>query len=481
MPHAHIAFDNRSERLLYSLPVRARGRVAPGDRRAHMFDSLSGKLQGILRGLRGRGRLSEEDVAAACREIRLALLEADVNFRVVRDFVARVQEQAVGEDVIASLTPGQQVVKIVHEELTRLLGAEASDLELSAQPSVVLMVGLQGGGKTTTAGKLARRLAAEGEHPLLAATDLRRPAAVEQLRVVGEQVNVPVFRGDGKDAVGVARAAVERAKNEGLGPVIIDTAGRTHIDEELMAELSGMKDKVRPQEVLLVLDAMTGQDAVNVASEFDEAIGITGVVLTKLDGDARGGAALSVREVTGKPIKLAGVGEKLDALEVFHPDRMASRILGMGDVQTLIEQAESAFDEKEAADLERRLRERRFDLNDFMREMERLGKMGSLDHLLAMIPGVQALRQQIPMEIDPKRLRHMTAIMQSMSPDERANPDMIDGSRRRRIARGSGRTRQEVNFLLKQFKQMRSMLGQFADAEAKGRLPRQAGIPGFRT
>jgi len=420
-------------------------------------------------------------VAAACREIRLALLEADVNFRVVRSFVSRVQEQAVGEDVIASLTPGQQVVKIVHEELTRLLGAEASDLELSARPSVVLMVGLQGGGKTTTAGKLARRLAAEGEHPLLAATDLRRPAAVEQLRLVGEQVNVPVFRGDGKDAVGVARAAVERAKSEGLGPVIIDTAGRTHIDEELMAELSSMKDKVRPQEVLLVLDAMTGQDAVNVASEFDEAIGITGVVLTKLDGDARGGAALSVREVTGKPIKLAGVGEKLDALEVFHPDRMASRILGMGDVQTLIEQAESAFDEKEAADLERRLRERRFDLNDFMREMERLGKMGSLDHLLAMIPGVQALRQQIPMEIDPKRLRHMMAIMQSMSPDERANPDMIDGSRRRRIARGSGRTRQEVNFLLKQFKQMRGMLGQFADAEAKGRLPRQAGIPGFRT
>ncbi|MDH4179151.1 MAG: signal recognition particle protein [Armatimonadota bacterium] len=446
-----------------------------------MFDSLSGKLQGILRGLRGRGRLSEEDVAAACREIRLALLEADVNFRVVRDFVARVQEQAVGEDVIASLTPGQQVVKIVHEELTRLLGAEASDLELSARPSVVLMVGLQGGGKTTTAGKLARRLAAQGEHPLLAATDLRRPAAVEQLRVVGEQVDVPVFRGDGKDAVGVARAAVERAKSEGLGPVIIDTAGRTHIDEELMAELSSMKDKVRPQEVLLVLDAMTGQDAVNVAAEFDEAIGITGVVLTKLDGDARGGAALSVREVTGKPIKLAGIGEKLDALEVFHPDRMASRILGMGDVQTLVEHAESAFDEKEAADLERRLRERRFDLNDFMREMERLGKMGSLDHLLAMIPGVQALRQQIPMEVDPKRLRHMTAIMQSMSPGERANPDMIDGSRRRRIARGSGRTRQEVNFLLKQFKQMRSMLGQFADAEAKGRLPRQAGIPGFRT
>ncbi len=445
-----------------------------------MFDSLSGKLQEILRGLRGRGRLSEEDVAAACREIRLALLEADVNFRVVREFVTRIREKAVGEDVSASLTPGQQVVKIVHEELTRLLGAEAVEIDLSGQPSVILMVGLQGGGKTTTAGKLARRLSGRGERPLLAATDLQRPAAVEQLRIVGEQVKVPVFRGDGEDAVGVARAAVKKAKSEKLGPVIIDTAGRSHVDAELMAELVAMKKEVRPQEVLLVLDAMTGQDAVNVAAEFDKAIGITGVVLTKLDGDARGGAALSVREVIGKPIKLAGIGEKLDALEVFHPDRMASRILGMGDVQTLVEQAESAFDEKEAADLERRLRERRFDLNDFMREMERLGKMGSLDHLLAMIPGVQALRQQAPMEVDPKRLRHMTAIMQSMSVDERGNPDMIDGSRRRRIARGSGRTRQEVNFLLKQFKQMRSMLGQFADAEAKGRLPRQAGIPGLR-
>ncbi|HUU54098.1 MAG TPA: signal recognition particle protein [Armatimonadota bacterium] len=445
-----------------------------------MFDSLSGKLQGILRGLRGKGRLSEEEVAAACREIRLALLEADVSFRVVRDFVARIQEQAVGEDVIASLTPGQQVVKIVHQELARLLGAEASDLDLSGQPSVILMVGLQGGGKTTTAGKLARQLSARGERPLLAATDLRRPAAVEQLRVVGEQVDVPVFQGQGKDAVAVARAAVQRARDEGLGAVIIDTAGRTHIDGELMAELSAMKEEVRPHEVLLVLDAMTGQDAVNLAAEFDKAVGITGVILTKLDGDARGGAALSVREVTGKPIKFAGVGEKLDALEVFHPDRMASRILGMGDVQTFIEQAESAFDEREAVELERRLRQRRFDLNDFMREMERLGKMGSLDRLVEMIPGVQALRQQIPTEIDPKRLRHMTAIMQSMTPAERAKPDSIDGSRRRRIARGSGSTRQEVNFLLKQFKQMRSMLGHFAEAEAKGRLPRQTGIPGFR-
>ncbi len=445
-----------------------------------MFDRLSGKLQTILRGLRAKGRLSEDEVAAACREIRLALLEADVSFRVVREFVARVREQAVGEEVIASLTPGQQVVKIVHEELTRLLGAEASGLDLSGRPSVVLMVGLQGGGKTTTAAKLARRLREAGERPLLAATDLRRAAAVEQLRVVGEQVGVPVYEGEGTEAVGVARAAVEKARSERLGPVIIDTAGRTHIDRELMAELSAMKEQVGPQEVLLVPDAMTGQDAVNVAAEFDTAVGMTGVILTKLDGDARGGAALSVREVTGKPIKFAGVGEKLDALEAFHPDRMASRILGMGDVQTLVEQAESVFDEREAADLERRLRERRFDLNDFMRELERLGRMGSLDHLLGMIPGIEALRRQVPVEVDPKRLRRMTAIMQSMTPGERANPDIIDGSRRRRIARGSGSTRQEVNFLLKQFKQMRAMLGHFAEEGGKGRRPGQVRIPGFR-
>ena len=446
-----------------------------------MFDSLSGKLQSILRGLRGKGRLSEKEVAAACREIRLALLEADVNFRVVREFVGRVQEKAVGQEVSRSLTPGQHVVKIVHDELTRLLGSEASDLDVSGEPTVILVVGLQGGGKTTTAGKLARRLKAQGQAPLLAATDLRRPAAVEQLRVVGGQVGVEVFEGPQKEAIGVATGAIEEAKDKHLGPVIIDTAGRTHVDKELMAELTAMKEAVCPQEVLLVLDAMTGQDAVNLAAEFDRAVGITGVVLTKLDGDARGGAALSVREVTGQPIKLAGVGEKLDALEVFHPDRMASRILGMGDVQTLVEQAESALDEEEAAELERRIRERRFDLNDFMRELQRLGKMGSLDQLLAMIPGFQALRQQMPMQVDPRRLRHMTAIVQSMTIEERRNPDMIDGSRRKRIARGSGRTRQEVNLLLKQFRQMSSVLGQFAEMEQKGRLSKRVGIPGFRT
>jgi signal recognition particle subunit SRP54 len=445
-----------------------------------MFESLSGKLQEILRGLRGKGRLSEQEVAAACREIRLALLEADVNFRVVREFVARVQEKAVGQEVIASLTPGQQVAKIVHEELTALLGGVASDLRLDGEPAVCLMVGLQGGGKTTTAGKLARWLKEQGRRPLLAATDLRRPAAVEQLRVVGEQVGVPVFTGEGTNAVEVARAAVAKAKKDGLSPVIIDSAGRTHIAQELMAELTEMKRAIAASEVLLVLDAMTGQDAVNVAAEFDKAVGITGVVLTKLDGDARGGAALSVRQVTGQPIKLAGVGEKLDALEVFHPERMASRILGMGDVQTLIEQAEAALDEREAAELERKLRERRFDLNDFLRELQRLGRMGSLDHLLAMIPGVQALRQQMPLEVDPKRLHRMTAMVQSMTADERANPDIIDGSRRRRIAAGSGTSRQEVNLLLKQFRQMSSMLGQFADMGRKGRLPKGIGDFGFR-
>jgi signal recognition particle subunit SRP54 len=440
-----------------------------------MFESLSGKLQGILRALRGKGRLSEQEVAAACREIRLALLEADVNFRVVREFVGRVQEKALGQQVSASLTPGQQVTKIVHEELAALLGGAASELQTEGHPAVLLMVGLQGGGKTTTAGKLALRLKQQGKRPLLAATDLRRPAAVEQLRVVGEQVGVPVFAGQGASAIEVARAAVASAKNDGLSPVIMDSAGRTHIAQELMAELTEMKRAIAPSEVLLVLDAMTGQDAVNVAAEFDKAVGITGVVLTKLDGDARGGAALSVRQVTGRPIKLAGVGEKLEALEVFHPDRMASRILGLGDVQTLVEQAQAALDEREAAELERKLRERRFDLNDFLRELQRLGRMGSLDHLLAMIPGLPALRRQMPIEVDPNRLRRMTAVVQSMTAGERANPDLIDGSRRRRIAAGSGATRQEVNLLLKQFRQMSDLLGQFAELGGKGRRPKGTG------
>jgi signal recognition particle subunit SRP54 len=379
-----------------------------------------------------------------------------------------------------SLTPGQQVVKIVYDELASLLGSTASELDLSGEMPVALMVGLQGGGKTTTAAKLALHLKRAGKRPLLVATDLRRAAAVEQLRVVGEQVGVPVFEGNEREVLGIARAAMEHARRSGLSPVIVDTAGRTHVDQELMGELAALKRAVAPREVLLVLDAMTGQDAVNVAGEFDRAVGITGVVLTKLDGDTRGGAALSVRAVTGRPIKLAGVGEKPEALEVFHPERMASRILGMGDVLTLVEQAEAALEDREAEELERRLREKRFDLNDFMRELQRLSKMGPLENLLGMIPGFQALRQRGPIEVDSKRLRQMTAIMQSMTPQERETPDVIDGSRRRRIAQGSGTTRQDVNMLLKQFRQMRSMLAQFAEMEQTGRRPKGLGLPRFR-
>lgn len=445
-----------------------------------MFDALTAKLQIVLRNLRGKGRLSEQEVAAACREIRLALLEADVNFRVVKDLVNHISEKAVGREVMESLTPGQQVVKIVYDELASLLGSTASELDLSGEMPVALMVGLQGGGKTTTAAKLALHLKRAGKRPLLVATDLRRAAAVEQLRVVGEQVGVPVFEGNEREVLGIARAAMEHARRSGLSPVIVDTAGRTHVDQELMGELAALKRAVAPREVLLVLDAMTGQDAVNVAGEFDRAVGITGVVLTKLDGDTRGGAALSVRAVTGRPIKLAGVGEKPEALEVFHPERMASRILGMGDVLTLVEQAEAALEDREAEELERRLREKRFDLNDFMRELQRLSKMGPLENLLGMIPGFQALRQRGPIEVDSKRLRQMTAIMQSMTPQERETPDVIDGSRRRRIAQGSGTTRQDVNMLLKQFRQMRSMLAQFAEMEQTGRRPKGLGLPRFR-
>ena len=445
-----------------------------------MFDVLTGKLQHILRGLRGKGRLSEQDVTAACREIRLALLEADVNFRVVKEFVAHIQAKAVGREVMESLTPGQQVVKVVHDELVELLGHTACELDVSGETPVMMLVGLQGGGKTTTAGKLALRLKKSGKRPLLVPTDLRRAAAVEQLRVVAGQVEVPMFAPQGTEALAIAKAAVEHARRERLSPVIIDTAGRTHVDAELMAELAAMKQALSPREVLLILDAMTGQDAVNVATEFNAAVGLTGVVLTKLDGDARGGAALSVRAVTGQPIKLAGVGEKLEALEVFHPDRMASRLLGMGDVLTLIEQAESAMEEKEAAELEQRLRAHQFDLNDFMREAQRLTRMGPLENLLGMIPGLQALRQGAPLEVDSRQMGRMMAVIQSMTPEEREQPDIIDGSRRRRIARGSGTVPQDVNMLLKQFRQMRSMLMQFADAGKPGRLPKGFGIPGLK-
>jgi len=436
-----------------------------------MFEGLTARLNDVFKRLTGKGRLSEQDVAQACREIRLVLLEADVNFKVVKDFVGRVRERAVGQDVLQSLTPGQQVVKIVHEELIHLLGAGEADLTFAPEgPSVFMLVGLQGGGKTTTTAKLAGHLKAKGRRPLLAATDVYRPAAVEQLKVVGGQVEVPVFDlGTEQNPVDVARGAVARAQQEGCDLVLLDTAGRLHVDEDLMEELRRMKAALQPTEILLVVDAMTGQDAVNAASQFDEALELTGFILTKLDGDARGGAALSIRAVTGKAIKFAGVGERLEAIEPFHPERMASRILGMGDVLTLIEKAESAFTEEQAAEMERRLRRAEFDLNDFMAQLEHLKKMGPLDQVLDMIPGMSRLRGRMPTEVDPAALSKTQAIIQSMTPQERSDPGIIDGSRRRRIARGSGTSRQEVNQLLAQFKQMKQMFRRATEMEKAGK------------
>lgn len=439
-----------------------------------MFESLTDKLQKVFDRLTRKGRLSEQDVTEACREIRLALLEADVNFKVVKEFVERVRQRGVGQEVLQSLTPGQQVIKIVKEELTELLGGGEAGLARSPDPpTAYMLVGLQGGGKTTTSAKLARLEKKAGRKPLLVATDVRRPAAIEQLRIVGQQVGVPVFDLGAREApVNIAAAAVEQARRQGLDPVILDTQGRLHIDEELMAELRRMQQQIAPTEVLLVLDAMTGQDAVRVAQEFDAALALTGFILTKLDGDARGGAAVSIRAVTGKPIKLVGVGEKLDALEPFHPDRMVSRILGMGDVLTLIERAEEAFDERQAAALERKLRTRTFDLNDFMEQLGQISKMGPLEQLLDLIPGMRQMRLPGGLEVDPARLKQLKAIMQSMTPEERARPEIIKGSRRRRIALGSGTSPQAVNQLLNQFRQLEETYHRFAEMESRGRMPK---------
>jgi signal recognition particle subunit SRP54 len=439
-----------------------------------VFESLTDKLQKVFDRLTRKGRLSEQDVTEACREIRLALLEADVNFKVVKEFVERVRQRGVGQEVLQSLTPGQQVIKIVKEELTELLGGGEAGLARSPDPpTAYMLVGLQGGGKTTTSAKLARLEKKAGRKPLLVATDVRRPAAIEQLRIVGQQVGVPVFDLGAREApVNIAAAAVEQARRQGLDPVILDTQGRLHIDEELMAELRRMQQQIAPTEVLLVLDAMTGQDAVRVAQEFDAALALTGFILTKLDGDARGGAAVSIRAVTGKPIKLVGVGEKLDALEPFHPDRMVSRILGMGDVLTLIERAEEAFDERQAAALERKLRTRTFDLNDFMEQLGQISKMGPLEQLLDLIPGMRQMRLPGGLEVDPARLKQLKAIMQSMTPEERARPEIIKGSRRRRIALGSGTSPQAVNQLLNQFRQLEETYHRFAEMESRGRMPK---------
>ncbi len=435
-----------------------------------MLGTLSEKLNAAFKKFRNKGKLTESDVKEGMREIKLALLEADVNFKVVKAFVNKVSERAVGAEVMESLLPAQQIVKIVNEELVAIMGGANSKLTLAPHPpTVVLMCGLQGAGKTTHAAKLARMYKKQGKSPLLVACDIYRPAAIKQLQVVGEQVGVPVFERGTADPVETASLALTYAGKYDHDLVIIDTAGRLHIDEELMNELIAVRDVTKPQEILLVVDSMTGQDAVNVAAAFNNALDITGVILTKMDGDTRGGAALSIRYVTGKPIKFIGVGEKLDALEPFYPDRIAGRILGMGDVLTLIEKAEQAIDEKQAAEMEKKLREQTFTLDDFLSQMNQIKSMGSMESLLGMMPGVKpgALKD---VQIDEKAMAHIEAIILSMTPKERAKPDIINSSRKRRIAAGSGRTVEEVNRLLKQYDQTKQLMKQMMRPGKKGKF-----------
>jgi signal recognition particle subunit SRP54 len=439
-----------------------------------MFDSLSDRFEGIFKRLRGRGKLTEKDIDDVAREIRLALLEADVNVRVVKSFIARVKDRANGAEVAKSLSPAQQVIKIVHEELVTTLGGDAAKLTMSSRPpTVILLAGLQGSGKTTAAAKLARYLERDGKRVLLVGADLQRPAAVEQLKVLGERVGVPVAS-IGTDPVAVAKAGIDEANRLGRNVVIVDTAGRLQIDADLMDELERVRDAVQPDDSLLVVDAMTGQEAVNVAETFADTIDLTGVVLTKLDGDARGGAALSVKEVTGRPILFVGVGEKLEDFEPFYPDRMASRILGMGDVLSLIEKAEEAFDADQAAQAQEKLRKGSFTLEDFLDQMRQMRKMGPLQNLVAMLPGVpKELRQA---EVDESELGRIEAIICSMTPEERREPSIINGSRRVRIAQGSGTSTQEVNALLKQFKMVSQMVKSMTKT-GKGGKGKRMGLP----
>ncbi len=425
------------------------------------FENLSERLQNALRMFRGTGKLTEEDLKAPMREVRMALLEADVNFKVVKDFVAKVKERAVGEGIEDRLTPHQQIIKIVNEELIELLGGTQSKLSVSPKPpTVIMLVGLQGAGKTTTAGKLANYLRRKNKKPLLVAGDVYRPAAITQLQVLGEQLNVPVFAlGDQVAPVEIAKKAVEKAKSLACDTVIIDTAGRLHINEELMSELRDIKVAVEPQEILLVVDAMTGQDAVTVAESFNSELGIDGLIVTKLDGDARGGAVLSVKAVTGKPVKLIGMGEKLDALEPFHPDRMASRILGMGDILTLVEKIQSTTDFAKALEMEKKLRKDEFTLEQFLEQMQQIKKLGSLDTILGLIPGMGGISQKLKeANVDEKEFDRIEAIIRSMTPKERRNPDIINGSRRKRIAVGCGMRVQDVNKLLKNFDESKKMM-----------------------
>lgn len=432
------------------------------------FEGLSSKLQETMRKLRGSARVTEKDVKEMMREVKLALLEADVNFKVVKDFIQKVSARAVGQDVLESLTPGQQVVKIVNDELIALMGGEAAKVNFSpAPPTIFMMVGLQGSGKTTSSGKLANLLRKQGKKPLLVACDIYRPAAITQLQVVGKQLDVPVFTIDGcKDAVKIAKDAVAYAKSMQHDLVIIDTAGRLHIDEVLMEELKNVKEAVGPTEILLVVDAMTGQDAVNVATSFHELLDITGVVLTKLDGDTRGGAALSVRAVTGKPIKFAGSGEKLSDMEVFHPDRMASRILGMGDVMSLIEKAQEAFDEKQAIELEKKMRTNTFTIEDYLAQMQQIKEMGGIQDMLKMIPGAGKLGS---LDVDDKMLVKTEAIIYSMTKKERLHPEIINASRRIRIAKGCGLEVSDVNRFLRGFEDMKKMMKQMSGAGKRGK------------
>ncbi len=435
-----------------------------------VFEGLSGKLQETIKKIRGQGRVSEKDVKDMMREIKLALLEADVNFKVVKDFINKVSERCVGSEVLESLTPGQQVVKIVHEELIELLGREQSKVTFASKPpTVFMMCGLQGSGKTTTSGKLANLLRKQGKNPLLVACDVYRPAAIKQLQVVGSQLNIPVFTlENNQNPVEIAKEAVKFANMKQHDLVILDTAGRLHIDEKLMDELLNIKKSVVPHEILLVVDSMTGQDAVNVSESFNEKLGIDGVVLTKLDGDTRGGAALSVKAVTGKPIKFAGMGEKLSDIEPFFPDRMASRILGMGDVLSLIEKAQEAYDEKKAIELEKKMRTMQFTLEDFLEQMQQMKKMGPLGDILGMLPGMDSKALQ-NVDIDEKKMAHTEAIIQSMTRKERNDPSILNGSRRKRIAAGSGTTIQEVNQLLKQFEEMKKMMKMMTDMGKRGK------------
>src|SRR5881409_3094381 len=438
-----------------------------------MFDSLSTRLQTVFDRLGGRGRLTEENIQEALREVRVALLEADVNFKVVREFIERVRVRAIGQDVLTSLTPAQQVVKVVHGELVELLGGSGHRLTPAAHPpTIVMLIGLQGSGKTTTAAKLARLYAKQGQHPILAAADIYRPAAQEQLRTLGAQLSYPVVGEAGQTPLQICRAARDEAAARGLTPLILDTAGRLHIDEGMLDELKAIKREVAPHHVLLVVDAMTGQDAVTVADKFNQAVGIDAVILTKMDGDSRGGAALSVRHVTGRPIAFVGVGEKTDALEPFHPDRLASRILGMGDVLSLVEKAQETVDQEKAEELVRKLREDAFTLDDFREQLHQVRQLGPLDQILGMLPFGKALKAA-PKDLTAESadLGRFDAILSSMTPAERRSPEIINGSRRQRIARGSGSTVQDVNRLLKQFAQLRKMMKQFKGMEGKLRLP----------